>query len=68
MGVAIFLRTLRGGLVVAGLGLGRLFGVGDRARFVERSALLSWHLRGQPSGVGLAPPVFYASGNARAAR
>ena len=68
MGVAILLRTLRGGLVVAGLGLGRLVGVGDRARFVERSALLSWHLRGQPSGVGLAPPVFYASGNTRAAR
>ena len=68
MWMAVFLRTFRGGLVAGGLGLGRLVGLGDRKRFAERSALLSWHLRGQPAGDGLAPSLFYAPNNTRVVR
>ncbi|MDG2051804.1 MAG: glycosyltransferase family 2 protein [Myxococcota bacterium] len=51
--VALSVRVLRGALVVLGLSLFSFAGEGVRRRLRERSALLSWHLRGRPASAGL---------------
>ena len=51
--LAVTVRMVRGLVVVLGLSLFCFAGGGTRRRLRERSALLSWHLRGRPASAGL---------------
>jgi len=52
--LAAAVRTLRGAVTVAGLAPAALVSASARRRFVERRALLDWHLRGRPPDPSLA--------------